>query len=87
MPSALVSAVVLRLQRTQSCEIDGIAMLTTLQGKSDTHQIRSPPHSQRMNKELETRFVAYRLSMAGHTRWHEDFGARGTGLGGTRALD
>jgi hypothetical protein len=43
---ALVSAVVLRLQRTQTCEIDGIALLTTSQGKSNTHQIRSPPQSQ-----------------------------------------
>jgi hypothetical protein len=25
--------------------------------------------------------------MAGHTRRHEDFGARGTGLGGARRLD
>jgi hypothetical protein len=29
------------------------------QGKSETHQIRSPPHSRRMNKELEMRTVAY----------------------------
>jgi len=27
-------------------------------------------------------FVAYRLSMAGHTRRHEDFGTRNLGLAG-----